>query len=104
MPISFKLLKATKNMAAGATNVMYSAGPTNSAIVSNIRFYNGTGASTNVDLTVTKGGTAAKIARVPVQNGSVAVFNTEITLNSTEKVEANTSVVLDCVVCGVERT
>ncbi len=104
MPITFKLLKATKAMSANAANVMYSAGPTNSAIVSNIRFYNGTGASTNVDLTVTKGATAAKIARVAVPNNTVAVFNTEITLNSNEKVEANTAVTLDCVVCGVERT
>ena len=104
MPLIFKLLKATKDLAAGSANLMYSAGPSGAgAILSNIRFYNATGASTSVELSVTKGSTTSKFAVVGVNLGAAAIYNTEITLAPGEKVEASTGVVLDCVVCGAER-
>lgn len=105
MPFTFKLLKAQKNVATWPVT-LYSVGadPTvSSAIVSNCRFYNATGASTTVDLKVTKGATTTTFAKLTVPASGSAVFGSEVTLGPTEKLEASGSITLDVVACGVER-
>ena len=113
MPFIFKLLKAA-SLTAATNDSFYKVGTTantaaTSAIISNIRVYNTSGATVTVDIFVrtTSAGTQVRIGtQLSVPATSSKVFNAnELTLAKDSVIDVNTSGagVVNCIINGAER-
>ena len=105
MPFVLKLLKAAQSN-NGLATTLYTVPAATSAIVSNIRFVNTSAGSATVDLFFKPGGgTGVRIldkAKSVLAN-KLLLVTPELTLAAGDVIEATTSVVMDYVVCGMER-
>jgi hypothetical protein len=108
MPFIYKILKQIQNQPVGSNIGIYTVGVApSSAIVSNIRFYNGTvgPATVTVAIKPTPGSAATNYAKIVCGPSASTVFSTELSLGPQNVVEVNTSgASLDIVAFGAERT
>jgi hypothetical protein len=105
MAFVLKLLKAAQTNNGTATT-LYTVPAATSAIVSNIRFVNTTAGSATVNLFYKPLGVGpVRILEKdkPVPANELLLVKPELTLAATDVIEATTSVVMDYVVCGMER-
>ena len=105
MPFVLKLLKAAQSN-NGLATTLYTVPAATSAIVSNIRFVNTSAGSATVDLFFKPGGgTGVRILdkAISVVANKLLLVTPELTLAAGDVIEATTNVVMDYVVCGMER-